>query len=81
MEAQLDVTFIEPTVGGLTGAQHQQLRLWEEEQRCAFEYFGRDERGPAERCIEEPVEGSRYCEDHMPELDGYDSWRDREFDE
>lgn len=79
--ADLAPVFQEPTVSGLTGAQHLQLRLWEEEARCAFEYFGRDERGPAERCIEEPVEGSRYCEDHIPEPD-YDAWlKDREFDE
>ena len=80
MEASLDVTFVEPTVGGLTGAQHLQLRLWEDEARCAFEYFARDARGPEERCVEEPLEGSRFCEDHIPEQDAYDSWKDQRYE-
>lgn len=57
----------EPTIGGLTGAQWRQLALWAEENddRCSFEFFPRDERGPEERCINEREPGSRYCSDHM----------------
>lgn len=74
MEAELDlaVKFQEPTVSGWTGAQHRQLRLWEDEQRCAYIFFDRGPKGPEERCVEDAEEGSRFCEDHIPEQD-YDS--------
>lgn len=76
----LDVVFIEPTVGGLTGAQWRQLCLLEDEQRCAYVFYDRDPRGPEERCIEDALSGSRFCEDHIPEPD-YDSLiKDRDYE-
>jgi hypothetical protein len=78
------VKFQEPTVGGLTGEQLSLLRYLEEQQReleqCAFIFFPADARGPEERCDLEPVEGSRFCEDHLPEDDDYDCYVDREFE-
>lgn len=71
---------MEATVGGLTGEQLSLLRQWEDEQRCAFVFFDRDPKGPEERCIEEPVADSRFCEDHIPEQDEYDCYVDRSFE-
>lgn len=74
----------EPTVGGLTGKQLSLLdeirERNEDESRCAFIFFPADYRGPEERCIEEPLDGSRFCEDHIPEPDWFDQHRDREFE-
>lgn len=76
----VDVVFIEPTVGGLTGAQHRQLRLWGDEQRCAYVFYDRDPRGPEERCIEDALEGARFCEDHIPEPDLDSLIKDRDYE-
>lgn len=71
---------MEARVGGLTGQQLCLLRELQEEQRCAFVFFDRDPKGPEERCIEEPVEDSRFCEDHTPEPD-YDAiLKDRDYE-
>jgi hypothetical protein len=72
--------FPEPTVGGLTGQQLSLLRQWEEEDRCEAEIFPVSPKGPAERCLEPKAAWSRWCEDHTPEYDKYDSWIDREFE-
>lgn len=79
MEASLVVKFIEPLVGGLTGSQLAFLRKVSEENRCAYEFFP-EKPGSEERCIESPMDGSRFCEDHVQEYDEYDSWRDREYE-
>lgn len=65
MEASLDVTFLEPTVGGLTGTQLSLLRSWEEEELCAAEIFPVSPKGPAEQCMEPKEVGSRFCVDHF----------------
>jgi hypothetical protein len=80
--ADLIPVFQEPTVGGLTGAQHQQLRLWETEAQydreglCEFEFFPKDPQGPAEYCPEDAESWSLFCSDHQPEQDEFDVWRD-----
>ena len=77
MEASVDlsVTFLEPTVAGLTGEQHLQLRLWEDESRCDFE----DDLN--NRCPDDVARGSRFCDFHAHDYDEYDSWRDRAYEE
>jgi hypothetical protein len=83
--ADLSIRFEEPKVGGLTGAQHYQLRLWGGENRCDFE----DELN--NRCPDEPANGSRFCsfhsQDHDPEYaaheptyDEYDCYVDRNYE-
>ena len=78
-EAEEAAHFVEPTtVGGLTGAQWSQLRLWEDENRCDFD----DELN--NRCPDDRVNGSRFCSFHErieETYDEYDSWRDRAYEE
>ena len=81
MEASVDlsVTFLEPTVAGLTGEQHLQLRRWEDENRgrCDFE----DDLN--NRCPDDVARGSRFCDFHErveETYDSYDSYRDREYE-
>jgi hypothetical protein len=86
--SDLSVRFQEPTVGGLTGEQLCLLReIQERNQRelgddrlCLFEFFPKDEKGPAEYCDNEAEPWSDYCSDHIPEQDDYDIYRDREFE-
>lgn len=88
MEAELGVTFQEPTVGGLTGTQLSLLREIQERQwrelgddrLCLFEFFPKDEQGPAEYCSNEAEPWSDYCSDHIPEQDDYDIWRDKDYE-
>lgn len=63
--------FQEPKVGGLTGAQLSQLRLWEDENRCDFE----DELN--NRCPDAPTSYSRFCSFHEHGYDDYDCYIDR----
>ena len=73
----LAVKFQEPTVAGLTGEQHLQLRLWEDESRCDFE----DDLN--NRCPDEPAGGSRFCTFHErieETYDAYDSHRDKDYE-
>ena len=75
MEASLDVKFLEPTVGGLTGRQLALLRDLEipEGDLCEHELFPRTQQGPAEFCQNDSESWSSYCSDHTPYEPDYDA--------
>lgn len=80
MEASLDVTFQEPTVGGLTGTQLSLLSEIQEENwrqlgddyLCEHELFPKDQQGPAEYCSNEVEPWSNLCSDHLPHEPDWD---------